>query len=78
MDKYGFLGLINMPHFGRLNEANMCVNQILALFHGRTLWLDTPIEVTVDLIAEITRFPKDGLDPSQYFKGQDHDKRLVT
>ena len=63
-----------MPHFGRLNEANACVKQLLACFHGGTLWLDTPIEVTVDLIAEITGLPKDGIDPSQYFKGQDNDK----
>ena len=78
LDKSGLLGLINMPHFGRLNEANACVKQILACFHGGMLWLDTPIVIMVDLISEITGFPKDGPDPSQYFKGRDNDKRLAA
>ena len=78
LDKSGLLGLINMSHFGRLNEANASVKKLLACFHGGTLWLDTPIEVMVDLIAEITGLPKDGLDPSQYFKGRDNDKQLAT
>ena len=67
-----------MPHFGWLNEANACVKQILVCFHGGTFWLDTPIVITVDLISEITGLPMDGLDPSQYFKGRDNDKRLAT
>ena len=25
LNKYGLLGLINMPHFGQLNEAHACV-----------------------------------------------------
>ena len=40
--------------------------------------MDTPIVLTVDLISEITRLPKDGPDSLQYFKGRDNDKRLVA
>ena len=40
LDKYGLLGLINMPHFDHLNEAHACVKQLLACFHGGMLWLD--------------------------------------
>ena len=36
-DNYGLLGLINMPHFGRLNEAHACLKQLLACFHGGML-----------------------------------------
>ena len=64
LDKYGLLGLINMPHFGRLNEAHVCVKQLLVCFHGGTLWLTTPIPVIVDLIASITGLPKAGEDPT--------------
>ena len=76
LDKSGLLGLINMPHFGRLNEVNACVKQLLACFHGGMLWLDTPITLTVYFISEIMGLPKDGPDPSQYLKGRDNDKRL--
>ena len=71
------MGLINMPHFGWLNEENACTKQLLAYFHGRILWLDKMIAVMVALISEITWLPKDGTDPSQYFRGRDNDKRLV-
>ena len=50
----GLLGLINMPHFGQLNEAHASVKQILVYFHGGMLWLNTFIPITVDLIATIT------------------------
>ena len=78
LDKAGLLGIINMPHFGRLNAANMCVKQLLVCFHGGTLCLDIAIVITVDLISEITGFPKDGVDPSQYFRGIDNDKWFAT
>ena len=78
LDKSGLLGLINMPHFGWLNEDNACVKQILACFHGGMLWFDIPIVITVDLISDIMMLPKDGPDPSQYFKGRDTDKRLAA
>ena len=41
------------------------------------LWLNTPIPVTVDLIASITGLPKAGEDPTQYIRGRDTDKRLA-
>ena len=77
LDKSGLLGLINMPHFGRLNEAHVCVNKLLACFHGGMLWLNTPIPVTVDLIASITSLLQAGEDPTQYIHGRDMDKRLA-
>ena len=77
LEKSGLLGLINMPHFGRLNEAHACVKQLLACFHGGTLWLNTSIPVTVDLIASITGLLKAGEDPAQYIRGRYMDKKLA-
>ena len=34
LDKSGLLGIINIPYFGRLNEAHACVKQLLAFFTG--------------------------------------------
>ena len=70
--------MINMSHFGQLTEANACIKNILACFHGGILWLDSPITVTVAIILEIMRIPKDGCEPSQYFRGKYNDKRLAT
>ena len=64
LDQYGLLGLINMPHFGRLNESHACFRQLLTCFHRGMLWLNTPIPVIVDLIASITGLPKAGEDPT--------------
>ena len=66
-----------MPHFGFLNEAHACVKKLLACFHGGTLWLNTPIPLTVDLISNIIGFPKAGEDPTQYIRGRDIDKWLA-
>ena len=37
LHKFGLLGLINMPHFGQLNEAHACIKELLACFHGGKL-----------------------------------------
>ena len=60
LNKSGLLGLINMPHFGRLNEAHACFKQLLAYFHGGMFYLNKPIPITVNLIAKITGLPKVG------------------
>ena len=49
-----------MPHFGWLNEVHSCVKKLLACFHCGMLWLNSPILVTVDLIARITGLPTPG------------------
>ena len=74
MNKERLLGLINILHFGWLNEVNACVKHILACFQGGTLCLDTPVAITVGLISDITGLSKNGPDPSQYSRGKDNDK----
>ena len=77
LEEVGLLGLINIPHFGRLNEENAYVKQFLAYFHGGTLWLGTPVVIMVDLISNIMWLPKDGPSPSHYLKAWANDKRLA-
>ena len=77
LEKSWLSRLINMPHFGHLNEAHACVKKLLACFHGGTLWLNTPIPIIIDLIASITSFPKAGEDLTQYISGRDTDKQLA-
>ena len=74
LEKSRLLGLINMPHFGCLNEAHACAKQLLACFNGGMLWLNTSIPITFDLISSITSFPKAGEDPTQYIRGRDTNK----
>ena len=76
LENNGLLGLINMPHFGRLNEGHACVKKILACFHGGMLWLNVPIPITVDFIVRIMGMPKAGEDPTHYIRGRDTDKKL--
>ena len=77
LEKSGLMGLINIPHFGRLNEAHACVKKLLMCFHGEMLWMNTTIPAIVDLIASIIGLPKDGEDPVQYIHGRDTDKKLA-
>ena len=64
LDQSRLLGLINVTHFGRLNEAHACMKKLLAFFHGGTLWLNTSIPVIVYLIASITGLSKAMEDPA--------------
>jgi hypothetical protein len=40
LEKMGILGLLELPHFGRGQYANSCVKQLMAVTHGRDIWLD--------------------------------------
>ena len=60
-----------------MNESHAFVKQILAYFHGGMLWLNTPIPITVDLIASIKGLPKAGEDSAQYIRRRDTDKKLA-
>jgi hypothetical protein len=54
LDRIGILGLLKIPHFDRGQHAMACVKKILAVTHGGDVWLDKPIPITVELIAQIT------------------------
>jgi hypothetical protein len=48
------LNVMKIPHFGRHQEVNACINLLLSCFHGRYLWLDIRITVNLELIHRIT------------------------
>ena len=76
LDRSGLLGLTNLPHFGRLNEANACIKYLLVCFYGGRIWLNDPIPVMVDIIFDIMGLPKVDKDLAQYFRGWDNEKRI--
>ena len=73
----GLLNLLQTPHFGRSNEINAVVKVFLSCIHGGDLWLDRKVDITIDLIHQITGLSKIGVDPVAHFVGKDQDKKLA-
>jgi hypothetical protein len=69
------LNVMEIPHFGRHQEVNACINILLSCFHGGYLWLDRHITVDPTFIHRITRLSMQGPDPQEFFPGKaaDHD-----
>jgi hypothetical protein len=70
----GIMNLLEIPSFWGGKDVNNCVKQLLALVHGGILWMDRPVSIDVDLIAEITGFPTDGENPEQYLDDKTKEK----
>ena len=45
--------------------------------HGGHLWLDCRVDITIDLIHQITGLSKTRADPVTHFVRKDQDKKLV-
>jgi hypothetical protein len=45
------MNLLEIPHFGRGNDVNFCIKQLLALVHGDILWMKRHVSIDVELIA---------------------------
>jgi hypothetical protein len=54
-----------------------CVKQLLAVTHGGDIWMDRPIPITMDLIAQITGLPSWGMDPALILDDKSKEKALV-
>ena len=65
------LNLLQILHFGRGNEINAIVKVLLSCMHGGHLWLDHRVDITIDLIHQITGLSKTGADPMTHFIGKD-------
>jgi hypothetical protein len=50
---------------------------LLADTHGGDIWLDRPIPITVELIAQITGLPTRGMDPALILEDKSKEKELV-
>jgi hypothetical protein len=64
LEREGILNLFDIPHFGRSNEVNACIELLLTCMHGSYLWLDMTISIDIDLIARITGLPTQGQYPN--------------
>jgi hypothetical protein len=71
------MNLLEIPHFGRGKDVNACVKQLLARVHGGFLWMDRPVPIDVDLIANITGLPTDGVKPEQYLDDKMKEKTIA-
>jgi hypothetical protein len=59
--------ILNIPHFDRHREVNVCVNILLYSYHGGYMWLDRRIIVDPTLIHLITWLSMQGLDPQEFY-----------
>jgi hypothetical protein len=59
----GIMNLLDIPHFGRGKNVGLCVKQLLARVHGGILWMEKPVPIDVDRIANITGFPTNVVKP---------------
>jgi hypothetical protein len=77
LQKTSVLGMLYLPHFGRGQYASACVKQLLAVTHGRDIWLDKIISIYVKLIASIMGSPSRGMDPVQFLDDKAREKVVV-
>jgi hypothetical protein len=73
----GILGLLDIPHFGRGQYANICVKQLMVVTQGGDIWLDKLILIDVEIIVHITGFPSRGMDPTQFIDDKTKEKALM-
>jgi len=69
--------MMEIPHFGKRIEINICVKLFLCCVHGGFLWLDREISINTYLIAQITGFPSVGEYPLKLFTEKMQEKALV-
>ena len=74
----GLLKLMKIPHFGRSPEVNAVVKLLLSCVHDGYLWLESKINLNIDLIHRITGLNKIGDDPSVHFIGKKTDHKLAS
>jgi hypothetical protein len=77
LDRIGILGLLKIPHFGRGQYAMACIKKLLEVMHGGDVWLDKPIPIIVELIAQITGLPIRGMDPALILDNKSKEKMLA-
>jgi hypothetical protein len=68
---------LKLPYFGRGQYATACVKKLLAVIHGGDIWLDKPIPITIELIAQITVLPIRGMDPALILDDKSKEKALA-
>jgi hypothetical protein len=77
LDRTCILGLLKCLHFGRGQYATTCVNQLLTVTHIGDIWLDRPVPIIVELIAQIIGLPSQGMDPALILDDKSKEKVLA-
>jgi hypothetical protein len=54
-----------------------CVKKLLAVTHGGDIWLDKPVPINVELIAQITGLPTRGMDLALILDDKSKEKTLA-
>jgi hypothetical protein len=68
---------LKIPHFGRGQYATACVKQLLAVTHGGDIWLEKPVPITVEIIAQIIGLSTWGMDPALILDDKYKENTLV-
>jgi hypothetical protein len=71
------LNVMKIPHFGRHQEVNACVNLLLSFYHGGYLWLDRHITIDPMLIHRITKLSMQGPYPQDFYPGKVADHAMA-
>jgi hypothetical protein len=71
------LNVMKIPHFGRNQEVNACLNLLLSCYHGGYLWLDRRITFESTSIHRITELSMQGPDPQDSYPGKATDHALA-
>lgn len=71
------LKLLKIPHFGRSLEVYIVVKLSLSCVHDGYIWLESKININVDVIHRIMSLRKIGDDPSVHFVGKKIDRKLA-
>jgi hypothetical protein len=77
LDRTRILRLLNILHFGRGQYATTCIKKLLAVTHGGDVWMDKPVPITIELIAQITGLPIRGMDPMLILDDKSKEKALA-
>ena len=75
--KNKILGLLDIPHFGRVQYANNCIKKLMVVTHGGYLWLEQLVSIYVELITYIKGMPSCGGDPTQFLEDKMKEKALA-
>ena len=77
LHKAGLLNLLQVPHFERNLINDICVLQLLTLFHDEALWLGEFVPIDSALIHRIIALPNQGTNPMADFGGKGQKKKVA-
>jgi hypothetical protein len=71
------MNLLEIPHFGRGEDVNAYVKQLLVRVHGGCLWMERPVLINVNLIAKIIGLPIDGMKLKEFLDDKTKEKEIA-